>query len=94
MKVRFSRGALEDIDQILGFVAERDPKAAAKLLGRFEGVAHLIGNTPKIGTRTERSNLRKFVVGSYLLIYEIAPAEVIIHYVRHGARLRPWESEQ
>lgn len=94
MKVRFNRGALEDINQILDFVAERNPKAAAKLLERFEGVVELIGNTPEIGTRTERSNLRKFVVGSYLLIYEIAPSEVIIHYVRHGARRRPWDSEQ
>lgn len=94
MKVRYNRGALEDIDEILDFVAECNPKAAAKLLERFEGVVALIGNTPEIGTRTERSNLRKFVVGSYLLIYEIASTEVIIHYVRHGARRRPWESEQ
>ena len=94
MKVRFNRGALADIDEILNYIADRNPKAASELLQRFEGVARLIGETPEIGIRTERANLRKFVVGSYLLIYEIAATEIIIHYVRHGARQRPWAGER
>ena len=94
MKIRFNRGALADIDGILGYIGERNPKAAAELLARFEHAAELIGRAPEIGTRTQRDNLRKFVVGSYLLIYEIAAAEVIIHYIRHGARRRPWQDEQ
>ena len=93
MKVRFNRGALADIDEILAYIGERNPKAAAELQARFERAAELIGHAPEIGTRTERDNLRKFVTDSYLLIYEIAEIEVIIHYVRHGARLRPWQGE-
>ena len=30
---------------------------------------------------------------NYLIVCEVATDEVIIHYVRHGARRRPWEGE-
>ncbi len=93
MKVKFNRGALADIEEITTYIAQRNPKAAAALLARFEAATKLISRMPKIGVRTERANLRKLVVGSYLIIYEIASAEVVVHYVRHGARQRPWESE-
>jgi hypothetical protein len=29
-----------------------------------------------------------------LIVYEVGQDEVVIHYVRHGARRRPWEGEQ
>ena len=35
----------------------------------------------------------RFPVGNYLIVYEVGQDEVIIHYVRHGARRRPWEKE-
>jgi hypothetical protein len=28
------------------------------------------------------------------MVYEVKADEVIIHYVRHGARRRPWEGEK
>jgi toxin ParE1/3/4 len=93
MKVRFNRGALNDIAEITAYIGERNPKAAADLLDRLESVARLIGRNPEIGPKTSRSNLRKFVVGNYLMIYEIAANEIIVHYVRHAARQRPWEDE-
>jgi len=91
MRVKFNRGALADIDEIAAYIAERNPKAAAELLARIEAVAKLLERTPEIGTRTDRPNLRKLVIGSYLMVYEITAREVVIHYVRHGARRRPWE---
>ena len=94
MRVRFNRGALADIDEIAAYVAERNPKAAAGLLARFEAASTLLGQSPEIGVRTERMNLRKLVIGSYLMIYEINAGEVVIHYVRHGARRRPWEVDE
>lgn len=93
MRVRFNRGALNDIAEISTYIGERNPKAAADLLDRFQSVANVIGRNPEIGPKTSRMNLRKFVVGNYLMIYEIAADEIIIHYVRHAARRRPWEGE-
>ena len=93
MKVHFHRHAIADVAEIIAYVSERDPNAAAKLGVRFEEAAKLIGATPAIGRRVKRTNFRRFVVGNYLMVYQIAGDEMTIHYVRHGARRQPWESE-
>jgi addiction module RelE/StbE family toxin len=91
MKVRFNRGALSDIDEIIGYISEKNPRAAAELAERFKYAAKLIGAMPEIGSRTSRTNFRQLVVGNYLVVYEFIHGEVLIHYVRHGARRRRWE---
>jgi plasmid stabilization system protein ParE len=93
MKVRFNRGALADLAAIIDYIAELNPQAAAKLSGQFDEAAKLIGFMPEIGASTSRQNFRRIVVGSHLMVYEIRSGEAIIHYIRHGARLRPWENE-
>jgi toxin ParE1/3/4 len=93
VKVRFNRGALTDLAEILDYVAERNPRAASDLSARFEEAARLLGTLPDLGTETGRSGFRRLVVGNYLMIYEVKSSQVLIHYVRHGARLRPWEAD-
>jgi toxin ParE1/3/4 len=93
MKLRFERGALADLDEIFTYIAQDNPPAAARLVTRIEEVAARIAATPYIGEATRKSNFRRFPVGSYLIVYEVGQDEVIIHYVRHGARRRPWEGE-
>ena len=93
MKVRFNRGALADLAEILDFISARNPHAAAELSRRFEEAAKLVGFMPDIGASTSRANFRRLIVGNYLMVCEIAGGEVTIHYIRHGARLRPWEGE-
>lgn len=94
MKLRYTRGALSDLDEIFSYVARDNPRAAARLVTRIEQVATLIAERPYIGTATRKSNFRRFPVGNYLVVYEIGVDEVIIQYVRHGARRRPWEGER
>jgi toxin ParE1/3/4 len=93
MKLRFERGALADLDEIFAYIAQDNPSAAARLVTRIEEVAARIAATPYIGEATRKSNFRRFPVGNYLIVYEVGQDEVIIHYVRHGARRRPWEEE-
>jgi toxin ParE1/3/4 len=93
MKLRFERGALADLDEIFTYIAQDNPPAAARLVTRIEEVAARIAATPYIGEATRKSNFRRFPVGNYLIVYEVGQDEVIIHYVRHGARRRPWEGE-
>jgi len=52
-----------------------------------------IAENPYLGQATRKSQFRRLPVSNYLIVYEVAQAEVIIHYVRHGARLRPWDDE-
>jgi hypothetical protein len=49
--------------------------------------------TPYMGEATRKSRFRRFPVGNYLIVYAVGQDEVVIHYVRHGARRRPWEGE-
>jgi toxin ParE1/3/4 len=94
MKLRYARGALSDLDEIFSYIARDNPRAAARLVARIEQVAALIAERPHIGTMTRKSGFRRFPVGNYLIVYEVGAGEVIVQYVRHGARRRPWEGER
>lgn len=93
MKLRYGRGALADLEEIFAYIAQDNPQAAARLVARIEEAATRIAQTPYMGEVTRNSRFRRFPVGNYLIVYEVDEAEVIIHYVRHGARRRSWEGE-
>jgi len=93
MKLRFERGALTDLDEIFAYIAKDKPGAAAQLVARIEQATALIAEQPYLGVATRNPKFRRFPVGGYLIVYEIGSNEVIVHYVRHGARRRPWEGE-
>jgi addiction module RelE/StbE family toxin len=92
MKLRYERGALADLTEIFAYIAE-DNRAAARLVSRIENVAQRIAANPMMGDATRKPSFRRFPVRRYLIVYEIAKEEMIIQYVRHGARRRPWEGE-
>jgi toxin ParE1/3/4 len=94
MKLRYSRGALADLDEIFSYVARDNPRAAARLVERIERVSTLISDQPYLGMMTRNARFRRFPVGNYLIVYEIGMDEIVIHYVRHSARRRAWEGEQ
>jgi plasmid stabilization system protein ParE len=63
------------------------------LVARIEEVAARIAEAPHIGQATRKSGFRRFPIGNYLLVYEVGEQEIVVHYVRHGARRRPWDEE-
>jgi addiction module RelE/StbE family toxin len=93
MKLRFERGALADLEEILSYIASDSREAAARLATRIEHAVERIAETPYLGEATRKSRFRRLPVGNYLIVYEVGEDEVIIHYIRHGARRRPWEGE-
>lgn len=93
MKLRYERGALADLDEIFSYIAQDNRPAAARLVARFEQAAERIAEQPQIGQETRNPRFRRWPVGNYLIVYEVGEDEVVIHYVRHGARRRPWEGE-
>jgi toxin ParE1/3/4 len=93
MKLRYERGALTDLDEIFAYIAADNREAAGQLVTRIEEVAARIADSPYIGEATRKSRFRRFPVGNYLIVYEVRTDEVIIHYVRHGARRRSWERD-
>jgi len=86
MKVRYTRIAISEVDEIFSYISERNPRSAAQVI---EAVARTvrriaqfaewaIGGQAKCPCRCCRSTS----LSGFLL--------VIVH-VRHAARLRPWE---
>ena len=94
MNVRFERGALSDLEEIFEYVARDSPKAAARLVARIRGLAGRLAETPHIRATTRKKGFRQIPVGNYSIVYEIRVRTVIVQYVRHGARRRPWEGER
>ena len=94
MKLRYERGALADLDEIFAYIAQDNREAAARLVARFEELAARLAESPYMGEATRNSRFRRFPIGNYLMVYEVGQDEVVIHYVRHGARRRPWEGEE
>ena len=93
MKLRYERGALADLDEILSYIARENREAATRLAARVEEAARRIAENPFLGEATRKSSFRRFPIGNYLIVYEVTPEEVVVHYVRHGARRRPWEAD-
>jgi toxin ParE1/3/4 len=94
MRLRYERGALADLDEIFAYIATDNREAAGRLVTRIEHEAARIAASPHIGEATRKSGFRRFRVGNYLIVYEIGNDEVVVHYVRHAARRRPWEGEK
>jgi len=93
MKLRYERGALADLDEIFSYIAQNNPSAAEQLVARIEETAARIAESPYLGEAARRPPFRRFPVDNYLIVYEVGEDEVVIQYVRHGARRRPWQGE-
>ena len=88
MRLRYTRPALADLDSILEYIAIHSPQGAARVHARIQVVIDLLLSRPNIGVPTDDPSIRRLntLPYPYLIFYEIADDEIIIHAVRHGAR--------
>lgn len=87
-RFRVSKQAQIDLDGIWDFIAEDNPDAADRFIGRiFEKFPALAG-FPELGRRCEQlaAALRVFPVGNYLIFYRPFGGGVEIVRIIHGAR--------
>ena len=93
MKVRYTATAAADLDDILSYLARRNPKAAADVLASIEATVSRIAKFPNSAQATDEPSVRMAPAGRfpYLVFYTLTEDEVWIIRVLHGARLRPWE---
>ena len=96
MSPRYTRDALHDLDRISTYLARHDPAAAAALLNAVESVVARLARFPLSAQATEMSGVRAAPVQRYpyIVFYAVDAGDIVIHYVRHAARLRPWEIEE
>jgi toxin ParE1/3/4 len=88
VKLRYTIPALADLNSILDQIAEHSPQGATRVNARIESVVRLLLSHPAIGVRTEDPAIRRLITRPYpyLVFYEIAEAEIIMHAIRHAAR--------
>ena len=88
MNLRYTRPALTDLEAVLDYIATQSPQGARRVPARVKAIIDLLLQHPHIGTRTDDPAIRRMVVlpYPYLIFYEVAEEELVIHAIRHMAR--------
>jgi toxin ParE1/3/4 len=92
MRVTYSPRALAQLDGILTYIEERNPRAAKAVIDHIKATANLLGAFPWIGRPTDEKDVRLRVDTKYpyLIFYKVLEdtEEVRILRVLHGAQRR------
>jgi len=88
VRVRYTQPALADLDAILDYIVSRSLQGAKRVQARIQAIIELLALHPLIGMCTDDSSIRRLPTSPYpyLIFYEIAGDEIIIHAIRHAAR--------
>ena len=86
-RIRWLNIALNDLDESIEYLAQRNINAAHKLADRLWNSVQLLVNNPKMGRPGRISGTRELVIGgtSYIIPYRIKDNEIQILRVLHGA---------
>jgi plasmid stabilization system protein ParE len=88
VRLRYTLSALADLNSVLDYIAAHSPQGARRVHARIRTIIDLLVLHPGIGRRTEDPAIRRMTVlpYPYLIFYEAAETEIIIHAIRHAAR--------
>jgi toxin ParE1/3/4 len=88
VKLRYTLPALADLSSVLDDIAAQSPQGAKRVQARIQAIIDLLLVYPRMGTRTNDPIIRRLTTAPYpyLVFYEVAETEIIIHAVRHAAR--------
>ena len=91
MKVILSPDAREYVKSEARYLKSRNPRAAQQFSDDLRGLRESLGRFPEMGRFTEEipvQGVLRFVMGQYLIDYEIREEAVVVFAIRHG-RERP-----
>jgi toxin ParE1/3/4 len=77
------------MNAILDSIEQHSPQGARSVKRRLQAAIDLLTDHPHIGRSIGRRDLRRVVVNPhpYLIFYRAKPGEIVIHGVRHAARI-------
>jgi toxin ParE1/3/4 len=93
MRVRFTRPALDDLDSIFNYIAKDNPAAASRVVTHLVDRALLLDQSPYQGREVDEPNARVIMIPRfrYFIFYTVEGDEILITYIRHTSRQRPWD---
>ena len=93
MRVRFTRPARNDLDDIFNYIAQTNPVAASRVVAHLIDRASGLAQAPYQGREVDEPNARVIVVPRfrYFIFYAIEDDEIHITHIRHTSRKRPWD---
>jgi len=91
MKVRFTRPAQRDLDQIHAYISQDSPTIASRFVARIIERAKTLADHPFEGMQTDEPDTRVIMASRlrYFIFYTIASDEIHITHIRHMSRQRP-----
>ena|SRR5690242_13081619 len=87
-RVRVTRDAKHDLDEIWLYVARDNIDAASRLLEELKDRFRIIASSPEIGRGRDelKLGLRSHPVGNYVIYYRSLRSHIFILRIVHGAR--------
>jgi toxin ParE1/3/4 len=88
MKVRFTKPAQRDVDQIYAYISQDSPTVASRFVARLVERARQLADHPFEGMQTD-DQIRGSSWLRYFIFYTLAADEIHITHIRHMSRRRP-----
>ena len=87
MRLRFTHSATCDLQRLHDFIAEQNPRAAARVSQRLGGTIRHLRDHPNLGRPLEElPEVRELVAGDYVVRYTIREAAVVVYPSHTGFR--------
>ncbi|MDK9720933.1 MAG: type II toxin-antitoxin system RelE/ParE family toxin [Rhodospirillales bacterium] len=89
--LRWTRPALDDLQEIHAYLAERNPQAAINEIRLVRAQTQNLVTHPNIGRQGRIAGTRELAVAgsSFVIAYRVTKTAIDILAVRHGARAWP-----
>jgi toxin ParE1/3/4 len=98
IRIAFTRRAKLDLDELIAYIGEENPKAAVTIASRIRERIRLLREHPEIGRRGRWPGTRELVVDRtpYIVAYRIDTGRTRVEILRilHGAQEWPESAEQ
>lgn len=94
MRIVRTRRYLRELEAIGDYIAERSPRAAARIVNEIDSkTERLLSTNPFIGRPGEIKGTRELVITGtpYIIAYRVTDTQIDILFVQHGAKQWPDE---
>jgi len=91
MKIRWTEGAVGNLEQVEEYIVQENPPAAIATVNKIIDSAQILADYPTIGKRGRELGTRELVVAGlpYIVIYSVQREELVILRVLHTSMKYP-----